>query len=301
MTDLSIAIVNWNTRVLLADCLRSVQRCADALAVETFVVDNASTDGSAAMVRETFPEVRLIANSDNVGFARANNQAIRQITGRHVMLLNSDTEVHAGALAALVRFLDDHPDAGGAGPFLENADGSLQPSCHPVLTPGREFWRLCFLEGLLPRATYPMRRWPEGQARQVEVIKGACLVLRREALDQVGLLDERYFMYSEEMDLCYRLTQAGWDLYWVPEARVTHFGGASTRQASEAMYLELYRSKVQFLRKFSGERGAARLKRLLYLAYLPRWIAASLAVPIRRSLAGPARTYRRLLSQLAHM
>ncbi|NLD42711.1 MAG: glycosyltransferase family 2 protein, partial [Chloroflexi bacterium] len=169
------------------------------------------------------------------------------------------------------------------------------------LTPGREFWRLLFLDRILPRATYPMHRWPTSGAREVAVIKGACLVLRHSALDQVGLLDERYFMYTEEMDLCLRLALAGWRLHWVPEARVVHLGAASTRQAAEAMYLALYRSKVQFQRKFWGQWRARRLKVLVGVAYVPRWAAASVGRFAGRSLAARAHIYRRLLAELPSM
>ncbi|NLF01330.1 MAG: glycosyltransferase family 2 protein [Anaerolineales bacterium] len=302
--DVSIIAVNWNTRDLLAQCLRSVEATGETrqeLNVQTCVVDNASTDGSAGMVREHFPWVRLIANTENLGFARANNQALRQVAGRYIALLNSDTEVHTGALETLVAFMDAHPEAGACGPLLLNADGTLQPSCHPVLTPGREFWRLLFLERLWPRATYHQHLWDRETPREVEVIKGACLVLRREALDQVGLLDEQYFMYSEEMDLCHRLQQAGWQLYWVPQAKVTHYGEASSRQRAEAMYIELYRSKTQFHRKFGGERRAITFKALMTLAYLPRWLLiAAAALPVPR-LRPRARTYRRLLRELPGM
>jgi len=197
--------------------------------------------------------------------------------------------------------METHPAAAAAGPFLVNTDGSLQPSCHPVLTAGREFWRLTFLDALFPRATYPMRRWDDEHPREVEVIKGACLLVRRAALQQVGLLDERYFIYSEEMDLCLRLARAGWKLFWVPAARVVHHGGASTRQAAESMYLELYRSKLQFQEKFFGRWGALRFKLLVGLAYLPRWVAATVGSLLDRSLALRARTYRHLLAALPTM
>jgi GT2 family glycosyltransferase len=264
-------------------------------------VDNASTDGSARMVRERFPGVRLIENEKNAGFAAANNQALRQAQGRYFVLLNSDAEVRVGALQALWDFLEAHPRAGAAGARLLNPDGSLQPSCHPMLTPGREFWRLLFLERIWPRATYAMHRWAVDVPRRVEVIKGACLVLRREALDQVGLLDERFYMYTEEVDLCHRLAQSGWDLWWVPKAEVIHHEGQSTHQAAEKMYVQLYRSKVQFYRKFGDSRRAERFKRLLRLAYWPRLAVAALGAPLTSSLAGRARTYRRLLAELTEM
>jgi GT2 family glycosyltransferase len=300
--DLSTIIVNWNTRDLLASCLESVVvTMHDNLDSEIIVVDNASTDGSAAMVRERFPQVHLIENSENVGFARANNQAIRQSRGRYVLLLNSDTEVSQRALKTMTAFMEEHPRSGGCGPRLLNGDGTLQVSCHPMLTPEREFWRLIFLDRLWPRATYRQEKWNSQTPRQVEVIKGACFLLRRTALEQTGPLDELYFMYTEEVDLCCRLAQAGWELWWVPQAMVTHYGEASSKQAHEAMYLQLYRSKAQFYRKFGGRRRVTRFKCLVQIAYRPRLIAASLGGHFSRDLAVRSRTYGRLLAELPDM
>jgi GT2 family glycosyltransferase len=286
---------------MLAGCLGSVYAMAGDLEFEVFVVDNASTDGSPGLVREQFPHVRLVENSENVGFAQANNQAICQSRGRYVLLLNSDTEMYPGALETMVQFMEVHPQAGGCGPLLLNADGSLQVSCHPMLTPWREFWRLLFLERIRRRATYDMSRWDLQSPRAVEVIKGACLMLRRNALDQVGLLDTRYFMYTEEMDLCYRLQRAGWRLYWVPEARLVHYGEGSTRQVAEGMYVQLYRSKIQFYRKIGGEVWAGLFKALLALAYLPRFLVSATGAPLAPAMAVRARTYRRLLAELGRM
>jgi GT2 family glycosyltransferase len=299
--DLSIIVVNWNTREMLAGCLASVYATANGLEIEVIVVDNASTDGSRGMVRESYPQIHLIENLENVGFARANNQAARQSQGRYVLLLNSDTELYPGALEQMVEFMDEHPQAGGCGSRLLNADDSLQPSCYPMLTPGREFWRLLFLEQLWHRATYLQEHWDLDTPRQVEVIKGACLLLRQGALEQVGLLDEQYFIYTEEVDLCYRLAQAGWELWWVPQSTVKHYGEVSSNQVAEAMYIQLYRSKVQFYRKFGGVRRADYYKRLLRLAYTPRLIMALLGTPFSPSLAAQAHTYRRLLTELPAM
>lgn len=299
--DISIIIVNWNTHDLLAQCLQSLEEntvMQEHFTVETFVVDNASTDGSPQMACERFPQVHLIKNGQNVGFAQANNQAIPESKGRYVALLNSDTEVYSGALETMVEFMDKHPEAAGCGPLLLNADGTLQPSCHPMLTPGREFWRLMFLDRIWPRATYTQTQWDRSTPRQVEVVKGACFLLRREALNQVGLLDDQYFMYTEEMDLCYRLLEAGWELWWVPEAKVKHYGEASSRQVAEEMYIQLYRSKVQFHRKFGGLQRVNRFKRLMTLAYWPRWVAMKIASFFKPDLASRARTYRRLLAEL---
>ena len=249
--ELSIIIVNWNTRDLLAQCLHSLEAtaiCSNPSAqslifgtytAEVLVVDNGSMDGSAALVRGHFAWAKLISNDRNRGFAPANNQAIRLSTGRYVLLLNSDTEVRSGAIEALVSFMDAQPTAGAAGAYLLNADGSLQPSCQPMLTPWREFWRLTFLDRVWQRATYPMLHWDTATAHRVEVIKGACLAVRRAALDRVGLLDEQYFFYTEEVDLCYRLLRDKWTLHWVPQAHVVHYGEASSKQMAEAMYVQL--------------------------------------------------------------
>jgi N-acetylglucosaminyl-diphospho-decaprenol L-rhamnosyltransferase len=300
MLTLSIVIVNWNTRDLLAQCLTSISRSPllPSSSVEVFVVDNASSDGSAQMVAEHFHWVRLIQNNENMGFAQANNQAIGLANGRYILLLNSDTEVHPGAFDTLIGFMEETPQAGAIGAYLLNGDGTLQAACHPMLTPWREFLRLLFLDRVFHVATYGAGWWKTEEPRQTEVIKGACLMLRHTALDQVGLLDGSYFMYTEEVDLCYRLAQAGWQIWWVPAAKVTHFGEASSRQVAQTMYVQLYRSKIQFYRKYGGERHADLFKRLLRVAYWPRFAAATLFAPLSPSLNAKARVYRDLLTQL---
>jgi N-acetylglucosaminyl-diphospho-decaprenol L-rhamnosyltransferase len=316
MIDLSILVVNWNTRDLVAQCLQSLSDTADRVVQnpdgytlvfgqyqsEFIVVDNASIDNSASAIQERFPWARLIENTTNVGFAPANNQAFRQSTGRYALLLNSDTIVHAGAIQALIEFMDAHPHCGAGGALLLNGDGSLQPSCQPMLTPWREFWRLSFLDLVWRRATYDMRKWNTTAPRQVETIKGACLIVRREALTQGDvLLDEQYFMYTEEVDLCYRLAQEGWELYWIPQAKVTHLGEASSRQAYNAMYVQLYRSKVQFYRKFGGEPRARLFKHLVMAAYLPRLAIARIASLLKPTYAARTNTVNQLLTELPKM
>jgi GT2 family glycosyltransferase len=317
MITLSILVVNWNTRDMTTQCLQSLRDTADRVetdpagsaslhygphTAEIIVVDNGSQDGSAAHLQRQFAWIRLIANQDNVGFAPANNQAYQLSTGAFVLLLNSDTIVHPGAIKTLLDFMIARQACGACGARLLNADGTLQPSCHPMLTPWREFWRLIFLEQIWRRATYDMARWALDQPRQVEALKGACLLVRRAALHgNAPLLDEQYFMYTEEVDLCYRLLHDGWQLYWIPQAQVTHFGEASSRQAYTRMYLQLYRSKVQFYRKFGGEQRAQRFKQLARIAYTPRLAAATLLAPLRPTLANRARVFRELLDALAAM
>ena len=279
--ELSIVIVSWNTRDLLAQCLASVTADAALLPcphVEILVVDNASTDGTVEAVRRQFPRVRIIENNHNVGFARANNQGVGQSQGSYVLLLNPDTEVKPGTLQTLLDFMEAEPQIGLVGAQLLNADGSLQTSCYPAPTLLRELWRLFHLDSLRPYGTYRMADWNRTQPREVEALLGACLFIRRQVLDEVGLLDESYFMYSEEIDLCYRVSQAGWPIYWVPQAQIVHYGGQSTQQVPTKMFLHLYGSKLRYFRKHYGRSSALAYKFIILAAALVRLILTPLAL-----------------------
>nr|TEU11950.1 MAG: glycosyltransferase family 2 protein [Anaerolineales bacterium] len=263
--DLSIIIVNWNTRDLLAKCLDSIFQTVWTSAYEIIVVDNNSTDGSVNMVHTQYPTVRFIENQQNVGFTQANNQALAVSYGRYVLLLNSDTEVQPGALDALVCFMDAHSTAGAAGGHLLNPDGSFQASHTDFPTLWREFLILSSLGRALLRPSYPSYG-PEVEKgpQRVDYIEGACLLVRREAVEQVGGLDEGFFMYAEEVDWCYRMKQAGWEVWYLPEVRVIHHGGGSSRQRENRMEAELYRSRIRFFRKHYGGGQAIYLKALVY-------------------------------------
>lgn len=270
---LSIVIVSWNTRELLRRCLASVEAERAGFPegnLETIVIDNASVDGSADMVRAEFPRARLFVNADNAGFARANNQGIHTADSEYILLLNPDTELLGGALCALVDFMRSTPRAGAAGACLLNPDGTLQNSAYPMPGLFREAWRLLSLDSIQFRSRYPLNAWASLPPRRVEVAQGASLLLRRTALDAVGVLDESYYMYTEEVDLCYRLAKRGWDVYWVPQAKVLHHGGQSTRQVAGEMFLRLYHSKVIFFRKHYGQGKAIAYKLLLAAVSLPR-------------------------------
>lgn len=275
---ISIIIVSWNTTWFLENCLASILANPPTSSFENWVVDNASTDDSPRMVREKFPQVHLVENRENVGFARANNQAIQRCTGKYILLLNPDTLVASGALQALVDFLDEHPEAGAVGARILNPDGSLQISSHPRPTLSRELWRLFHLDALSPYAMYPLAKWETNQPQEVDVLGGACLLLRKEVLEQVGLLDEDYFIYAEEVDLCYRIQRAGWRIYWVPQAEVVHFGGQSTRQVPTEMFLHLYRSNIKYFRKHYGWSAAQIYKLILGIAALSRIILAPFVI-----------------------
>ena len=269
---LSIIIVNWNTARLLVNCLDTIVANPPASPFESWVVDNASTDESLRIVRDRFPQVHLVENRENVGFARANNQAIQRCTSKYILLLNPDTLVMPGALQNLVDFLDKNPEVGAVGAKILNSDRSLQISSHPRPTLSRELWRLFHLDRLSPYAEYPLSKWEINQAQEVDLLMGACLLLRKEVLDQVGFLDEEYFMYSEEIDLCYRIQRAGWRLFWVPQAEVVHFGGQSTQQVPTEMFLNLYHSKIKYFRKNDGWFAAQIYKLILMIAALSRLI-----------------------------
>ena len=275
--DLSIIIVNWNTADLLAQCLASIYTYPPNCSFEVLIVDNASTDASVQMIREEFPQVELIESKVNLGFAGANNRAINRSAGRYILLLNPDTEVKAQAFDVLVHFLETHSQVGAVGARTLNPDGSLQTSCYPTPTLFREFWRLFHLDVLWAYGSYNMVGWSVNQAREVDVLLGACLLLRRVALNGVGLLDEDYFIYSEEVDLCYRLQKANWHLYWVPQAQIVHYGGQSTQQVAAEMFMRLYQGKLFFIRKHYGWLAGQAYKLILLIIALARLLISPLA------------------------
>lgn len=302
--DVSIVIVSWNTRELLRDCLQSTRAACAAFdrPVEIIVVDNASTDGSAAMVRTEFPDVRVMANASNAGFAVATNQGLRESRGRYLLLLNPDTKATPDFLRALVSFIEEHPAVGVAGPRLVGENGDVQVSCFLLPTLTRELWRLLHLDRIHAYAVYPPGFWHLKAPQVVEAIQGACMLIRREALSQSGLLDERFFIYTEEIDLCCRLRGLGWQIAWVPDAVVAHRGAASTEQVGARMFVQLYRSKVQYFRKHMGAWGALGYKAVLLTAALPRVVVPTVAMALmpsrRERLRSLRRNYASLLAEL---
>ena len=265
--DLSILIVNWNTRELLRDCLVSVRRGLRSaeISAEVLVVDNGSRDGSIQMMKEQFPDAVLIANSDNRGFARANNQALERASGRHVLLLNSDTIVHADVLARSVEYLDGHHDVGGMGCRVLNEDGSLQvsTSVHPGL------WSLLGMtlgRGHLGNQVLPGGRGGAGAGwheLDSEVLSGCYLMVRREVLGQVGLLDPGFFFFGEETDWCLRIRSAGWRLVFAPVGEITHLGGGSAKRLGGRRDLLLTGALIRLQRKHGGRVRALAMWSLL--------------------------------------
>jgi GT2 family glycosyltransferase len=274
MLDLSIIIVNWNTRDLVARCLECVEATVNKISYEIIVVDNNSTDGSQNMVQSKFPNVKLIANSNNVGFAKANNQGIASSDARYVLLLNSDAFVKENAIDYMVAFMDEHPDAGMGGCKLLYEDGRLQPSCATFPTLATEFYIALGLDKLFPKSQvfgkYLMTDWDYNTQREVDVIMGAFMLVRKAAIDRVGAMDDNFFMYSEEVDWCYRFKQAGWKIYFTPEVETVHIWGGSSRIIKVESLIRLYRARVQFFRKHYGRLTAFLYKIILGLNSLLR-------------------------------
>jgi GT2 family glycosyltransferase len=274
LLDISIVVVNWNTKDLLQRALSCIYSTVEDLSHEVIVVDNNSDDGSQEMLQTKFPQVRLIQNRENVGFARANNQGLAIAEGRYLLLLNSDAFLQPGALKTMVRVMDAFPDTGAAGCRLYYEDGSLQPSAYSFSTLSTELWQALWLDRLFPSSRlfgkYRMSYWHFDDQRVVDWVMGACILLRADAIRQVGGLDERFFMYSEEMDLCYRLKQAGWKVRFIPNASAIHVWGGSSYQLPEQTFLRLYNSRALFFRKHYGPVNAWLYKLLLAFSSLVR-------------------------------
>lgn len=276
--DLSIVVVNRNTRGLLDACLASIRSSPDTVGLEVIVVDNGSTDGSVELVREGYPEVRLIANPRNTGYAFPNNQGIAESRGRYVLLLNSDTEVRPLALTRMVEFMDSHPEAGACGPLLRFPDGRLQRSCYSVPSPRTYLSTVLTLDRRFPRS-----RWFGNQhtgfghdrTSEAEAILGAALLVRRETLEAVGGLDERLRIHYNDFDWCLRIRAAGWKVFFVHDAEVVHHLQATTRAENRHLELqpELVRNLFDFFRKHYGAAGVRWVRLGMLVGWGGRWLA----------------------------
>ncbi|ALW86554.1 hypothetical protein AUC43_16585 [Hymenobacter sedentarius] len=282
VVKLSVIIVNYNVCYFLEQALLSVRRAVEKLAqpVEVFVVDNNSVDGSVAMVQARFPEVILIANRHNPGFSKANNQALRRATGQYRLLLNPDTVVEEDTFRACCEFMDEHPECGGLGVKMLDGQGNFLPESKRALpTPKVAFYKMFGLAKLMPKSRtfgrYHLGFLSQEETHEVEVLSGAFMLLRQTALDKIGLLDEDYFMYGEDIDLSYRLTQGGWKNYYFPGTRIIHYKGESTKRTSVNFVFVFYRAMVIFARKHFAP-GQAGLFSLLINAAI--WLRAGAAV-----------------------
>jgi len=281
---LSVIVVSWNTKDLLRACLSSLQSELKALCSEqdseVFLVDNSSADGSAQMAAVEFPWVKLTANSDNKGFAAANNQALAHARGDFVLLLNPDTEVKPGAIRTLIDFFPGHPRAGVVAPQLLNTDGSIQRSCRAFPSFIGMVFELIGLSRMFPAGSkygakfreYKMLDWQHDDERQVDQPEGACLMIKRQLLDEIGTLDEGYWMLFEEVDWCFRAKKAGWEIWFTPGAQVVHHYGQSIKQVKVRMILSSHRGLYRFwFKHYRGNRwwlDGIAYGGLMALAYL---------------------------------
>jgi len=261
--QLSIIIVNWNTKDYLRRCLASIREHPFSGSAEVIVVDNASSDSSAEMVKEEFPEVVLLANEENLGYAEGNNQGIERAGGEHVLLLNPDTEVNAGTLDVLSQFLDAHSDAAAVSCRLIGPDGKVQSSCRSFPDPAGVLYEYSRLSRLFPRSrvfgSYRMTYFDYATEAEVDQPMASCLMLTRKALDDVGLFDEEFPIFFNEVDWLFCAREKGWKVYFTPAAEIIHHGGASTRQVKPEMVRQSHRSLAAFYRKHYKRRIPAPL------------------------------------------
>lgn len=292
--DVSIVIASWNARAHLVDCLASIEACGDKARIETIVVDNGSDDGSPEAVRERFPHIALICNSANLGFARASNIGMERAAGRYVCLANSDTIVRPGTIDTLVRFLDSNPRTGLVGPRVLNPDGTLQHSCRKAPGILTSTSRALGLHRLFPRSARLsgelMLYWDHDSDRRVEAISGCFCMVRYQALQEVGGLDEDFFMYSEDVDWCMRLGASGWEVSFCRAAEVIHVRGASSERDPERFSGEMVVAGAKLYRKHFSRPKAAYLLALTgvfhALRLLPR-LALFAVLPAQRATLKP--------------
>lgn len=276
---LSVIIVNYNVAHFLEQALNSVFKALKNVDGEVFVVDNNSVDSSVAMVQAKFPQVHLIANKENVGFSKANNQAIRLSQGEYVLLLNPDTVVEEDTFEKCIRFMDETPDAGGLGVKMVNGKGEFLPeSKRGIPLPSVAFYKLFGLSKLFPKSqrfgAYHLTYLDENEIHSVEVLAGAFMLLRKSVLDQIGLLDEDYFMYGEDIDLSYRILKGGYKNYYFPETRIIHYKGESTKTGSLNYVHVFYKAMQIFAQKHFSQKNARLFNTLINCAI---WFRASLA------------------------
>jgi N-acetylglucosaminyl-diphospho-decaprenol L-rhamnosyltransferase len=263
-----------------------VFRTGPGVSLDVVVVDNVSVDGTVEAVRASFPQVRVLANASNVGFAAANNQGAAATVGRYALFLNPDTEVKPGALEHLVAFADRHPDASATTCRLENRDGTLQQSCFHFPSLRMAFYGFFPLVPMdsVANGRYPVETF--GRVFEPEHVLGACLMVRRDALERIGGWDEHFFMYFEETDLCYRLHKAGARMLYTPDCSVVHYGGQSTGPVKEEMSVAFYRSQWMFYRKHYSWIRAAALKGIVAIG-LVYWLARTLKNAVQGRIGRP--------------
>jgi len=289
--ELEILVVSYNTRELLRDCLDSIYQKIKGIEFGVTVVDNGSGDNSTEMIKTEFPKVKLIENGENLGFARANNQAIRQSGARYLLLLNPDTSLGNNPCCEMLRFMDEHPEVGILGCRLLNTDGTIQPSNSSFPNLFTEFLRIFQLKKLIPGLglrekvgeglskilgstlrEYFRVYWDSKRIRDVDWVSGACLLVRRKAVEDVGLLDESFFMYYEDADWCYRMGRGGWKTCYFPFFEIVHYVGKSDSQFNSRTFVERHKSMYHYFRKHQGIKAVFLLRLLIFSGFTLRWL-----------------------------
>ncbi|MBI4686408.1 MAG: glycosyltransferase family 2 protein [Nitrospirae bacterium] len=305
---LSVVIVSYNTIGLLEACIRSVLSNLPTCS-EIIVVDNASTDGSSEMIKKTFSMVRLIENKENLGFGKANNQGITISRGQYILLLNSDAEIKPNAINIMINFIGEYPTIGMIGPRLLNDDGTTQPSVSTLPNLWYVFLRMFRLKGLFPTflKTVALRYGLFGhtvkshfqseanKALEVDFITGACMLIRRDVIEQVGMFDENFFMYVEDVDLCKRIKESGWKIYYYPESEIVHFGGRSSGGACRDLSFVSYKSLYYYFRKHYGKPYELGVRLIVVIALGIRAGFNLMLRPIR-TIKGENRFFRSYLT-----
>jgi len=280
MKDLSVIIVNYNVEYFLEQCLLSVEKAAKNIDAEIFVVDNNSVDGSVNLVKEKFPFVKLIENKKNTGFSFANNQAIKESNGKYVLLLNPDTLVEEDTFEKIITFMNTHQDAGGLGVMMVDGKGIFLPESKRGLpTPMVAFYKIFGLSAFFPKSKifgrYHVGYLDKNKTHEIEILSGAFMLLRKKVLDEIGLLDETFFMYGEDIDLSYRITKAGYKNYYYPETKIIHYKGESTKKSSVNYVFIFYRAMIIFAEKHFSQKNAKTFSTLINLAI---YLRAALAI-----------------------
>jgi len=283
---LSVIIVNYNVREFLGEALSSILRAVKNISAEIIVVDNASSDGSVEYIKANFPSVRVVRNAENVGFARANNQAIQLSIGKYICLINPDTIVQEDTFSVLLKFMDEHPEAGAAGCKILNPDGSLQLACRRSFpTPWVAFTKISGLAYLFPKSRlfgrYNLTYLDPDAVSDVEAISGSFMLVRRETIDRVGLLDESFFMYGEDLDWCFRIRQGGWKIYYVPTTQIIHFKGESSKKSPFEQRRLFYEAMRLFVEKHFSKGKALVPSWLLILSIRIRTLLAFVSAAVR--------------------
>lgn len=298
--DVSIIIVNWNTREIICDCLKSIYDQTNKLDYEVIVVDNASSDDSVEVIKQAYPQVILIENPENRGFAAANNQGMAIAKGRYVLLLNSDTIILDNAIAKTLEFAKIRSDAAVIGCRVLNPDKTLQLTCFMFPSILNMILSTTYLYKIFPNNKFfgreRMSWWDRSDDREVDVVTGCFMLVRREAIEQVGLMDERFFMYGEETDWCWRFKQAGWKIMFMPSGYIIHLGGQSSKSVREDMLLQLRMSILHFIKKHHNwmyYRLACFLTGLFCIVRIPIWVFLMI-LPSKRSYSiGMIKAYLR--------